>query len=151
MISASEICSFKKTAIATCLLAFTLLTSFCFGQQLTGTLSGTVYDSAGAAVPNAKVSLKNESSGDIRDTVSNGVGYFSITAVQPDSYTVNVEAPGFKAWEQNSITMSQGESHSISNIKLQVGQVSETVEIKAGADGLTDLPDLELDIRDGVA
>jgi|HubBroStandDraft_6_1064221.scaffolds.fasta_scaffold00620_10 hypothetical protein len=135
MISAFEISSLKKTiSAAMWLLAFTLLTSFCFGQQLTGTLSGTVYDSAGAAVPNAKVSLKNESSGDIRDTVSNGVGYFSITAVQPGSYTVNVEAPGFKAWEQNSITMSQGESHSISNIKLQVGQVSETVEIKAGAD-----------------
>jgi hypothetical protein len=134
MISASEICVFKKTAIATCLLAFVLLASVCYGQQLTGTLSGTVYDSATAAVPNAKVSLKNEASGDVRTTVSNGVGYFSVTAVQPGSYTVNIEAQGFKTWEQTGITMSEGESHSIANIKLQVGQVSETVEIKAGAD-----------------
>src|SRR5208282_1024227 len=135
MISAFEISSLKKTiCAATWLLAFTLLASFCFGQQLTGTLSGTVYDSAGAAVPNAKVSFKNEASGDLRDTVSNGVGYFSVTALPPGSYTVNVEAAGFKTWQQNSITLSQGESHSISNIKLQIGQVSETVEIKAGAD-----------------
>ena len=127
MISASEICVFKKTAIATCLLAFVLLASVCYGQQLTGTLSGTVYDSATAAVPNAKISMKNEASGDIRTTVSNGVGYFSITAVQPGSYTVNIEAEGFKTWEQTGITLSEGESHSIVSIKLQVGQVSETV------------------------
>jgi hypothetical protein len=140
MISLFEISSMKKTIYAaTWLLAFTLLASLCFGQQLTGTLSGTVYDSAGAAIPNAKVTVKNEASGDERTTTSNSVGVFSVTAVQPGSYTVTVEAAGFKAWQQAAITMSQGESHSISNIKLQVGQVSETVEIKAGADAV--IPD----------
>ncbi len=140
MISAFEISSFKKTILAAMwLLAFTLLASLCFGQQLTGTLSGTVYDAVGAAVPNAKVSLKNEASGDLRTTVSNGVGVFSVTAVPPGVYSVTVEAAGFKSWQQTGINMSQGESHSISNIKLQIGQVSETVEIKAGADAV--IPD----------
>jgi len=140
MISAFEISSLKKTLLAaTWLLAFTLLASLCFGQQLTGTLSGTVYDSVGAAIPNAKVSLKNDASGDIRTTVSNGVGVFSITAVQPGVYNITVEAAGFKSWEQTGINMSEGESHSIANIKLQIGQVSETVEIKAGADAV--IPD----------
>jgi hypothetical protein len=80
------------------LAVFALLASFSFAQQLTGTLSGTTYDSTGAAVPNAKVVMKNSSSGDVRSTVSNGAGYFSITAIQPGTYTVTVSAAGFKAW-----------------------------------------------------
>jgi len=116
------------------LLVVILLASMCFAQQLTGTLSGTVADSAGAVVPNAKITMKNEASGDIRTTVSNGSGYFSITAVQPGSYTVSIEAPGFKKWERTGVTFAQGDNHTLANIKLEVGNVSETVEIKAGAD-----------------
>jgi len=117
-----------------CLLIVLLLASFCLGQQLTGTLSGTVTDSAGAVVPSAKVTMKNESSGDIRNTVSNSSGYFSITAVQPGSYSVTIEAAGFKKWERTGVTFAQGDNHTLANIKLEVGSVSETVEIKAGVD-----------------
>ena len=123
----------------TCLLVLILLVSVGIAQQLTGTLTGTVADSAGAVVPNAKVTMKNAASGDIRTTVSNGSGYFSVTAVQPGSYTVSIEAPGFKTWERSGLTFSQGDNHTLSNIKLEVGNVSETVEIKAGADAV--IPD----------
>lgn len=121
-------------SIVGCLLVLFLLGSVSFAQQLTGTLTGTVYDSAGAVVPNAKVTMKNEASGDIRTTVSNGSGYFTITAVQPGSYSVSIEATGFKTWERTGIAFAQGDSHTLANIKLEVGQVSETVEIRAGAD-----------------
>ncbi len=124
----------KTTGLAACLLVFLLLGAKCFGQQLTGTLSGTVVDSAGAVVPNAKITMKNDASGDVRTSVSNGSGYFSITAVQPGSYTVSIEAAGFKKWERTGIAFAQGDNHTIANIKLEVGSVSETVEIKAGAD-----------------
>ncbi|MFZ0862639.1 MAG: carboxypeptidase regulatory-like domain-containing protein [Candidatus Sulfotelmatobacter sp.] len=135
MISTFELSVLKKTASAAALLlVLILLASTCFGQQLTGTLSGTVTDAAGAVVPNAKVTMKNNISGDVRTTVSNGSGYFSITAVQPGTYSVSIEAPGFKTWEQSGIIFAQGDSHTLANIKLEVGQVSETVEIKAGAD-----------------
>ena len=59
-------------------------------QQTTATLSGTVYDASGAIVPGSSVSLKNEASGDVRRTVSNGDGYFTFGAVPPGSYTVVV-------------------------------------------------------------
>jgi len=125
----------KKTASAAALLlVLILLASTSFAQQLTGTLSATVTDSAGAVVPNAKVTMKNESSGDIRTTVSNGSGYFTVTAVQPGSYAVTIEAPGFKTWQQTGIVFAQGDSRTLPSVKLEVGQVSETVEIKAGAD-----------------
>ena len=68
-------------------------------------------------VPNAKVTMKNEQSGDIRSTVSNETGYFSITAVQPGSYTVTVSAPGFKAWKEARIVFSQGDNLTMPQIK----------------------------------
>jgi hypothetical protein len=121
------------------LAIFVLLASYCFGQQLTGTLSGTTYDATGAVVPNAKVTMKNEASGDIRSTTSNSSGYFSITAVQPGTYRVIVSAAGFKTWEQGGVAFDQGDSRTLPNIKLEIGQVTETVEIKAGADSVVPL------------
>jgi hypothetical protein len=56
----------EKAVVA--LALFVLLAAFAVAQQLTGTLSGTTYDSTGAVVPNAKVTMKNEASGDVRST-----------------------------------------------------------------------------------
>ena len=131
----TEFSTLKKIAgAAALLLVLILLASNGFAQQLTGTLSATVTDSAGAVVPNAKVTMKNEASGDVRTTVSNGSGYFTITAVQPGTYSVSIEAAGFKTWDQGGIVFSQGDSRTLPSIKLEVGKVSETVEIKAGSD-----------------
>jgi len=121
------------------LAVFALLASFSYAQQLTGTLSGTTYDSTGAAVPNAKVVMQNAASGDVRSTVSNSTVYFSITAVQPGTYTVTVSAAGFKSWSEPGIVFATGDSRTLPNIKLQVGQVTETVEITAGADAVVPL------------
>jgi hypothetical protein len=135
MISNFECTVWKKSASAAALLlVLILLASTTFAQQLTGTLSATVTDSAGAVVPNAKVTMKSETSGDIRTTVSNGSGYFTVTAVQPGTYSVSIEAPGFKTWQQTGIVFALGDSKTLPSVKLEVGQVSETVEIKAGAD-----------------
>jgi hypothetical protein len=131
----TEFSTLKKIAVAAVLLlVVVLLGSSGFAQQLTGTLSATVTDSAGAVVPNAKITMKNAASGDVRTTVSNGSGYFTITAVQPGTYSVSIEAAGFKTWEQGGIVFSQGDSRTLPSIKLEVGKVTETVEIKAGAD-----------------
>ena len=47
---------------------------------------------------------------------------------------MTIEAPGFKTWSQHGIAFSQGDSKTLPSVKLEIGQVSETVEIKAGAD-----------------
>jgi hypothetical protein len=103
-------------------------------QQLTGTISGTAYDQTGAVVPNAKVVLKNEASGDERDTVTGNDGHFAITAVQPGSYSITVSAQGFSSWQENGIAMSTGDSRNIPNIKLNVGGSATQVNVVAGAD-----------------
>ncbi len=125
--------SWRKTGLITCLAVFVCVSSLSFGQQLTGTLTGTTRDTTGAVVANAKVTMTNDLSGDVRTTVSNGTGYFAITAIQPGTYTVAVEAPGFKQWKQGSIVFAQGDNRNLPQIALQVGAANETVEVSAGA------------------
>ena len=76
--------------------------------------------------------MKNDQSGDLRKTFSNGQGYFTITAVQPGSYSVTVSSNGFNSWRQNGITFSQGDNRSLPNISLQVGGATQAIEVVAG-------------------
>lgn len=103
-----------------------------FAQQLTGTLSGTVYDQSGAVVPNAKAVLKNQASGDIRTVTADASGRFVITAVQPATYSIEVSAPNFTSWQENNIVMNVGDARDIPNIKLTVGGVATQVQVVAG-------------------
>jgi hypothetical protein len=105
-----------------------------FAQQLTGTISGTVYDQAGAVVPHANILLKNEASGDVRTAETDGAGHFTITAVQPAQYDITVSAPGFSGWEENSIVMNQGDSRDVPGIRLKMGGVSTQVDVVGGGD-----------------
>jgi hypothetical protein len=133
MTSSSLRSGWVNAGLIACLAIFVSVASLSFGQQLTGTLSGTTTDSSGAVVANAKVTMKNDLNGDIRTTISNVSGYFSITAIQPGTYTVTVEASGFKVWKQEGVVFNQGDNRNLPQIALQVGAVSETVEISAGA------------------
>lgn len=116
--------------------AFFLFGSASYAQQLTATLNGTAYDQSGAVVPNATVVAKNEASGDSRTTTANGSGYFTITALQPGTYTVTVSAPGFRSWEQQHLALNLGDNRTLPNIALQVGQTSQQVEVVTGAEAV---------------
>ncbi len=119
-------------------------------QQLTGTISGTVFDTAGAAVPNASVTLKNQASGDTRTTVTDGSGHFVITAVQPATYSVSITASGFRSWQENDIVMNQGDARQIPNIKLQVGGNTTSVEVIGGGAAVvpTDTPEISTSLNE---
>ncbi len=82
-------------------------------------MTGVVTDPAGAVVPGAAISVQNTNTGDTRKTVSNGSGVFSIPALQPGSYTVDVEARGF-AGDTSSLTLAVGQVLNI-NFSLRVG------------------------------
>jgi Carboxypeptidase regulatory-like domain/TonB-dependent Receptor Plug Domain len=102
-------------------------------QQLTGTLSGIAMDQADARVAGAKVVVKNDASGDIRNTVSDSQGFFSVTALPPGSYTVTVSQKGFAAFEETGIMLSQGDTKSI-NARLKISSSSTDVTVVSGAD-----------------
>ena len=100
-------------------------------QQTSATLTGTVQDASGAVVADAAVTLKNEASGDLRSTVSNGDGYFTFAAVPPGAYTVSVEKAGFSVWETKSIVLNSADKRNMTGIKLKPGATTETVVVEA--------------------
>ncbi len=101
------------------------------GQNVTSTLTGTVVDGSGAVVPGAAIVVKSENSGDIRRSVSNGDGFFTVTALQPGSYTVTIESKGFSKWEQRSVVLNAADKRNLNDISLTVGSSADTVTVEA--------------------
>ena len=115
-----------------------------YAQQITGTISGTAYDQAGAAIAGAQVSLKNEASGDERMATTEQDGHFVITAVQPASYSLKITMKGFSGFQENGIVMNQGDHKEVPNIKLTVGGDTHTVNVVAGADAVVPTDSAEI-------
>lgn len=98
-------------------------------QTADGTLTGVVTDPGGAIVPGAGVSARNTATGDLRKTVTNAAGIFSIPALPPGPYTVDVLAKGFSE-DTASVTLTIGQVLNV-NFSLKVGATSEKVEVVA--------------------
>ncbi len=103
-------------------------------QNITATLSGIASDQTDARIAGAKIIVKNEASGDIRDSKSDTQGFWSVTALIPGSYTVTISAKGFSPWEENSIVLNQGDSRTVANIHLKIGSETAAVTVVSGAD-----------------
>ena len=116
------------------LSVFTLMLAsvLAYGQRDLGTITGTISDQQGAAVPNAKVIIKDDATGVSYETVSNDTGTFTRPALNPGTYTLSVEAPGFQTSREANIVVTQGEPVSV-NISLKIGNASETIEVTASA------------------
>jgi len=112
------------------LLSFTVARA----QQLTATLSGTATDQTDARIPGAKVVIKNQSTGDIRNTVSDSSGFWSVTALIPGTYTVTVSSKGFASWEETDIVLSQGDNRTVANIHLKISSDATAVTVVSGQD-----------------
>jgi hypothetical protein len=101
--------------------------------QITGTITGTVYDNSGAVVPGALVTLMNQMSRDVRTTSSDTAGYFAFPSVVVGTYNVKIEAKGFKAFQQTDIVLQAADKRNI-NATLAVGQTTEVVTVEARTD-----------------
>jgi hypothetical protein len=95
-----------------------------------GTITGTVTDNAGAVVPGATVTATSLATNSASTAVTTSEGVYSIPALSPGNYKVRIEKQGFKAAEVASLTVVVGNSAS-ANFTMEIGQVSETVEIAA--------------------
>ncbi len=102
-------------------------------QTTSCALSGTVRDPAGSVVPNAKVTLVSEGNGFVRSVLTTSEGFFSFPDLNPATFTISVESPGFKTYREMRITVHADEELSLGQVKLEVGQVSETITVAADA------------------
>ena len=103
-----------------------------YGQVGTAELSGTISDPSGAAVANAKVTAVNTATNFERATTTNNNGNYIIQLLPPGDYILNVEGSGFRKASQRGITLQVNQQAQI-DVALQVGQVSETIEVTAAA------------------
>ena len=114
------------------LFSLLLLSAVAFAQRDLGTITGSITDATGAAVPNAKVTITNTATNVSYDTVSTGAGAYTRPAVPPGTYTVAVEAPGFQKAQQSNVIVNPGAPVAV-DLTLQVGNASQTVEVTAAA------------------
>jgi Carboxypeptidase regulatory-like domain/TonB-dependent Receptor Plug Domain len=98
-------------------------------QLVTGSISGNVVDASGGTVGGAKVTIINERTGETRAAQTNEVGAFNFPALQPGAYTIKVERQGFRGLERKNLILTANDKLSLGDLALQVGQVSETVQI----------------------
>ncbi len=123
---------FTRLVLFTLLLAFALIFSVAATAQTTvsqGSIQGTVTDASGAVVEGAKVTIVSKANGRAITTSTTSSGTYNSGGLIPGDYTVRVEAKGFKTSEaavvvQVAVTAS-------GNVKLEVGQGNEVVEVQA--------------------
>jgi len=109
-----------------------LLSSSLYAQRDLGTITGTVSDPQGAAVPNARVTIVEDATGLSYDVQTNQDGEYSRPLLKPGTYTITVEAAGFQKAQQKGIIVTAGDRIG-ANVTLQVGDVNQTVEVTAAA------------------
>jgi len=101
-----------------------------WSQDPRGAISGTVMDSTDAVVPGASVRALNVETGVVATAQTNEAGLFHIPFLLPGRYRVTVEMEGFKRYVQENVEVRVGETVTLP-IRLEVGTLSETVEVTA--------------------
>jgi hypothetical protein len=118
--------SFMKvvTTFAMCLL----VVCGAMGQAGTTSIHGVVTDKSGAVIAAAKVTLLNPAQGLQRSVDSGGAGEYEFIALQPGTYTLVVEASGFRKFEQKTVQLLVNLPSTV-NVTLEVGSAAQTIEV----------------------
>jgi len=109
-----------------------LLTNISAAQSDRGTIAGTVFDSSGAAIKDAEISLRGVDTGAVYETKSTGDGVYRIADVRIGRYDVTIKAAGFKNSVQTGVPIQINTTTAL-NITLQPGSVNEQVTVLADA------------------
>ena len=109
------------------------LSAAALSAQTLGEITGRVSDASNANVPGATITLTNVSTNAVRSTVSTDSGDYTFPSVAPGFYNVKTEKQGFKAGESKNLEVQVQQTVRL-DVSLQVGQISELVEISAQAD-----------------
>ena len=104
--------------------------------QTFGEITGTISDSTTAVVSGARVTLTNTATSQARKVESNDSGNFTIPFVPPGNYKVRVEKTGFKSAMRSDVKVQVADSVRV-NFTIEVGSVTESIEVQGGGQLLT--------------
>jgi len=116
--------------LSICLLS--LLVVPAQAQLYAGSITGVVQDPSGAVLPNASVVLTDNDKGLKYSAKTDSSGRYVLRSLPPGTYSMHVEAAGFRSGEERGITLVVNQNLTV-NIPLQVGKTSETVEVTGQA------------------
>jgi hypothetical protein len=126
----------RPSRYALCLFAVLVVTAgLAFplrAQVITATLSGTIKDSSGSVVPDAKVTATNISTGLVRTTATGIDGQYVLPFLPVGNYTVKVEHTGFRTAVREAIELTVNQIAAI-DAELAVGNTSDTVTVEGNA------------------
>ena len=112
------------------LALFLSVPSHASAQAVSGTLLGNVTDTSGAAVPGATVTARETQTNVSRTVSTNETGYYIFSSLQNGTYAVEAELQGFKKVLRDGVRVDVNTTVRV-DLKLEVGQLNETVEVAA--------------------
>ena len=119
-----------KKLVVSCMLAAGIVACL-VAQDITGTIEGSVLDASGAGVPNARVTIINTERNQIaRTSTTDSSGNYSAPLIPVGTYTIKAEAKGFKIVNHTGVVLNVNDDLKI-NLPLEVGSLTESVEVKA--------------------
>jgi hypothetical protein len=101
-------------------------------QQVTSVISGTVTDSKGSAVPGAQVVVTNTDTNIMHRAQTKDDGFYEVTQLPVGPYRIEVQKEGFEKYVQLGIVLQLNTNPTV-NVALQIGSVTQTVEVQANA------------------
>ena len=113
-------------------LTVLLVASLAFAQFERGTIAGAINDSSGAPIPNVAISIVNTATNTTVRVTSTNTGEYNVPNLQPGDYRIEISAQGFKRYVENGVHVTSGGTVR-QDATLQIGQVSESIEVQAQA------------------
>ena len=114
------------------ILLLVLSASVLVGQSERGNITGVVTDATGGAVPGAEVVITHRATNTVTRLVTTSNGEYNAPGLNPGDYNVDVTATGFRRFSQTNVILTASSTLRI-DVKVQVGTVSDTVEVVATA------------------
>src|SRR5215210_7080212 len=119
------ICRLVRTSMCALFLLSAMMTAH---AQFRAGVQGTISDSSGALVPDAKVTLKDTETGRVQETTSSNEGFYRILGLAPGKYVLTVEKQGYKKTVSENVTVNAENVQGIDMI-LEIGEITATVVI----------------------
>ena len=123
---------FSLTCVSLTCAALICAAAAAHAQVSTGTILGSITDSAAAAVANATVTARSIETNIAHTTVSNSAGYYTLPNLQTGHYSVEVEAKGFSEQVSESVTLTVGAEQEV-DFTLKVGTVTQKIVVTGNA------------------
>ncbi len=122
----------KLHRVLSVLAAAMMATAPAWAQQSFGSITGKVLDPQAAVIPNAAVVATNTETNTSQRTTTNQTGYFELGPLNPGTYTLTVDAAGFRKHVRSGLVLNVAGRLDI-DVQMQIGQAAETVQVTAEA------------------